>query len=118
MLDEDMPSRLNEQLQLNGHAVIDYRAGNDPLFARVIFESLAARYESALRSLEHMLDGYRNGLSSFSCSARHVVLGPYHQGAITYDFDEMSDKCLPTVLITVNGIGHADAFENRPDFMT
>ncbi len=56
MLDEDMPSRLNEQLQLNGHATIESRAGNDPLFARVIFESLASRYESALRSLEHMLN--------------------------------------------------------------
>ena len=32
------------------------RAGNEPLFARVIFESLAHRYASALRSLEHMLN--------------------------------------------------------------
>ena len=56
MLDEDMPSRLNEQLRGNGCAVIDDRAGNEPVFARVIFESLAHRYASALRSLEHMLN--------------------------------------------------------------
>ncbi len=56
MLDEDMPTRLNEQLRANGHAEIDQRAGNDPVFARVIFESLANRYASALRSLEHMLN--------------------------------------------------------------
>ncbi len=56
MLDEDMPSRLNEQLQLNGHAPIEDHERNDPLFARVIFESLASRYESALRSLEHLLN--------------------------------------------------------------
>lgn len=56
MLDGEMPARLNEQLRDGGHAVIDEAAGNDPLFARVIFESLAARYASALRSLEHMLN--------------------------------------------------------------
>jgi rhamnulokinase len=55
MLDGDMPARLNEQLRSGGHAAIEERAGNDPLFARVIFESLAARYASALRSVEHML---------------------------------------------------------------
>jgi rhamnulokinase len=56
MLDEHMPSRLNEQLLVNGHASIDDRVGNEPVFARVIFESLALRYASALRSLEHMLN--------------------------------------------------------------
>ena len=56
MLDGDMPALLNQQLQANGHAAIDNSSGNDPLFARMIFESLAARYASALRSLEHMLN--------------------------------------------------------------
>ena len=56
MLDEGMPARLNEQLRANGHSEIEDRAGNDPLFARVIFESLAQRYATALRSLEHMLN--------------------------------------------------------------
>jgi rhamnulokinase len=56
MLDGNMPARLNEQLRSNGHAAIDEVPGNDAMFARVIFESLAARYASALRSLEHMLN--------------------------------------------------------------
>ena len=56
MLDGNMPARLNEQLRSNGHAAIDEVPGNDAVFARVIFESLAARYASALRSLEHMLN--------------------------------------------------------------
>jgi rhamnulokinase len=56
MLDEKMPSRLNEQLRAGGYTTIDDRAGNEPLFARVIFESLANRYASALRSLEHMIN--------------------------------------------------------------
>ena len=55
MLDSDMPARLNEQLRLNGCRTIEDTAGNEPLFARTIFESLASRYTSALRSLEHML---------------------------------------------------------------
>jgi rhamnulokinase len=55
MLDGDMPARLNEQLRLHGCRTIEDCAGNEPLFARTIFESLASRYESALRSLEAML---------------------------------------------------------------
>jgi rhamnulokinase len=55
LLDGDMPARLNEQLRFCGHAEIHDTAGNEPLFARVIFESLASRYTSALRSLEHIL---------------------------------------------------------------
>ena len=56
MLDGDMPSRLNDQLRAGGFAAIEDGAGNDPVFARVIFESLAHRYATALRSLEKMLN--------------------------------------------------------------
>jgi rhamnulokinase len=56
MLDDDMPARLNEQLRANGCLLIENCAGNEPMFARTIFESLASRYASALRSLEHMLN--------------------------------------------------------------
>ncbi len=55
LLDGNMPELLNEQLHLGGFLTIEDAAGNEPTFARVIFESLASRYESALRSLEHML---------------------------------------------------------------
>jgi rhamnulokinase len=57
LLDDDMPERLNEQLHLCGCATIEDCAGNEPAFARIIFESLAARYVSALRSLEEILGG-------------------------------------------------------------
>lgn len=50
-----MPARINEQLRLAGSAEIADKAGNEPLFARVIFESLAHRYASALHSLEKVL---------------------------------------------------------------
>ena len=55
LLDGDMPARLNEQLRLHGYAEISDSAGNEPLFARTIFESLANRYSSVLQDLERML---------------------------------------------------------------
>jgi rhamnulokinase len=55
LLDDRMPARLNEQLRLCGCATIEDCAGNEPAFARMIFESLAARYVAALSSLEQML---------------------------------------------------------------
>jgi rhamnulokinase len=55
LLDGDMPARLNEQLRLAGYAEIADCAGHERIFARVIFESLASRYASALWSLEKML---------------------------------------------------------------
>jgi rhamnulokinase len=58
LLEGDMPARLNEQLRIAGCAEITDCAGNEPIFARVIFESLASRYTSTLRSLENLL-GYK-----------------------------------------------------------
>ena len=55
LLDGDMPARLNEQLAICGCATIEDRAGNEPVFARVIFESLASRYAAVLRNLEQIL---------------------------------------------------------------
>jgi rhamnulokinase len=55
LLDSDMPERINRELERHGSANIPDVAGNEPVFARVIFESLAARYASALESLEEML---------------------------------------------------------------
>ena len=55
LLDGDMPARLNEQLKQAGHAQIADCAGNEPVFARVIFESLANRYAKAIHKLEEML---------------------------------------------------------------
>ncbi|UWZ82479.1 rhamnulokinase [Occallatibacter riparius] len=55
MLDGDMPERLNDELRKIGCATIENCAGNEPKFARLIFESLASRYKSAIESLESML---------------------------------------------------------------
>jgi rhamnulokinase len=55
MLELEMPQRINNELTRAGFAPLPDTPGNEPLFARVIFESLAARYGSAVSSLEHML---------------------------------------------------------------
>lgn len=55
LLAGDMPQRINRELERNGEQPIPDVAGNEPIFARLIFESLAARYGSALADLEHML---------------------------------------------------------------
>jgi rhamnulokinase len=55
LLDSGMPERINHQLWRRRWATIPDVAGNEPVFARVIFESLADRYASALASLEQML---------------------------------------------------------------
>ena len=52
LLGDNMPELLNEQLRVAGCAMIEDRRGNEPVFARVIFESLSTRYAAILRRLE------------------------------------------------------------------
>jgi rhamnulokinase len=55
LLDSDMPERINQELGRSGRAPIPDQPGNEPVFARVIFESLADRYARALEDLENLL---------------------------------------------------------------
>ncbi len=55
LLDGEMPERINRELSLRGLPPVPDIAGHEPVFARVIFESLASRYASALKHLEQML---------------------------------------------------------------
>jgi rhamnulokinase len=50
-----MPERINHELIQRGLDPIADIAGNEPMFARVIFESLANRYAGAVGSLEETL---------------------------------------------------------------
>jgi rhamnulokinase len=74
MLDGNMPARINEQLLAGGHAAIEECPENDPVVARVIFESLAARYASALRSLEHMLGNSLRRIHILGGGSRNQLL--------------------------------------------
>jgi rhamnulokinase len=55
MLDTEMPKRINGELTRLGFDPIQDVPGNEPIFARVIFESLSVRYAAALANLENML---------------------------------------------------------------
>jgi rhamnulokinase len=55
LLAGNMPERINRELIRTGHPPIPGEPGNDPQVARVVFESLAARYAAALSDLEQML---------------------------------------------------------------
>lgn len=55
LLDANMPERINHQLWRRRWATIPDELGNEPVFARVIFESLATRYATAIASLEVVL---------------------------------------------------------------
>lgn len=84
LLDSDMPARINAELARVECEPIHDEAGNEPVFARTIFESLAARYASALASLErmlgrkleriHMLGGANRNKLLVELTARHTGL--------------------------------------------
>jgi rhamnulokinase len=56
LLAGEMPARLNEQLRLAGHTEIPDVPGNEPVFARLILESLATQYALTLGNLEKLLN--------------------------------------------------------------
>lgn len=74
LVDGEMPARINAELTKSGLNPIPDVAGNEPAMARLIFESLAARYKNALLSLESML-GYRLGrISIIGGGSRNQLL--------------------------------------------
>jgi rhamnulokinase len=54
LLAGNIPSRINHELQKCGISGIPDLAGNEPIFARVIFSSLALRYATVIRNLESL----------------------------------------------------------------
>jgi rhamnulokinase len=74
MLDSDMPERMNSELARLGFEEIPDVAGNEPLFARTIFESLALRYASALANLEKMLGRKLDRIHMIGGATRNKLL--------------------------------------------
>jgi rhamnulokinase len=74
LLAGNMPARINEQIVANGHEPIPDEAGNEPRFARVIFESLAARYAVALTDLEKMLHRKLDRIHIIGGASRNQLL--------------------------------------------
>jgi rhamnulokinase len=74
MLDSGMPERINNELTRLGFETIPDVAGNEPLFARTIFESLALRYASALANLEKMLGRKLDRIHMIGGATRNKLL--------------------------------------------
>jgi rhamnulokinase len=74
LLDSDMPERINHQLWRRRWATIPDVEGNEPVFARVIFESLANRYAAALTSLENLLGRKLNRIHILGGASRNRLL--------------------------------------------
>ena len=74
MLDTDMPQRVNKELTRLGFDAIPDVAGNEPLFARTIFESLALRYASATANLEKMLGRKMQRIHMIGGATRNKLL--------------------------------------------
>jgi rhamnulokinase len=74
MLDTEMPRRINSELARQGYDPIADVLGNEPVFARLIFESLAARYAQALASLERMLDRKLTAIHMLGGANRNQLL--------------------------------------------
>ena len=74
LLDSDMPERINHQLWRRRRATIPDLPGNEPVFARVIFESLADRYSFALTSLENLLGRKLDRIHILGGASRNKLL--------------------------------------------
>ncbi len=74
MLDTEMPKRVNSELARLGFDPIPDVAGNEPAFARVIFESLAVRYAAALANLEKMLNRKLERIHMIGGATRNKLL--------------------------------------------
>ena len=74
MLDTGMTQRINSELARLGFDPIPDVAGSEPVFARVIFESLAMRYAAALANLEKMLGRRLTGIHMLGGANRNKLL--------------------------------------------
>ena len=74
LLDGRMPERINHELTLRGLSAISDVPGNEPLFARVIFESLAARYADALTQLQSILNRKLDRIHMIGGASRNKLL--------------------------------------------
>ena len=74
LLDSDMPERINHELWRLGLETIPDLAGNEPVFARVIFDSLAARYASASPALKRCSDRKLERIHILGGASRNKLL--------------------------------------------
>jgi len=76
-----MPERINYQLEAQRYARNDYsqqsipdEPGNEPIFARLIFESLAARYAEVIKNLESLTGRSFQRITILGGGSRNALL--------------------------------------------
>jgi rhamnulokinase len=74
LLDSKMPERINAELHHLGHGTIPDVPGNEPRFARLVFDSLAKRYALSVTSLEQMLGHKITSIHLLGGASRNKLL--------------------------------------------
>ncbi len=74
LLAGEMPTRINHELELLGLAPIPDLPGNEPVFAKVIFASLASRYAIVLRNLEALTGRKFQRITTLGGGSRNALL--------------------------------------------
>lgn len=74
-----MPERINEELANAGLAAIPDRPGSEPIFARLIFASLASRYATVLRNLETLTGRTFQRITILGGGSRNALLSQLTQ---------------------------------------
>jgi len=74
MLAGEMPARINHELQQLGLQQIPDTPGNEPVVARVIFASLAARYAIVLKNLEKLTGRSFRCITTLGGGSRNTLL--------------------------------------------
>lgn len=74
LLAGEMPARINVELQRKGFEPIADLPGNEAIFARVIFASLARRYAEVLRNLESLCGRRFERITILGGGSRNVLL--------------------------------------------
>lgn len=74
MLAGEMPARINGELLKTGSQPIADEPGNEPIFARVIFASLASRYATVLRDLEKLTGRTFRQITTLGGGSRNTLL--------------------------------------------
>jgi rhamnulokinase len=71
---DDMPHRINAQLQLNGHPGLDVSPAGAPAMASLIFHSLAARYASLFSQIEQLTNKRLSRIYFVGGGSRNALL--------------------------------------------
>ena len=74
LLAGEMPARINRELELLGLDPIPDLPGSEPVFAHVIFASLASRYATVLRNLEALTGRKFRRITTLGGGSRNALL--------------------------------------------